>query len=310
MKLFDLHCDTATRLLDERAGLYNNSLHISLQRSEYLSNYAQIMAVWTNRKLSDNDGFDKFFEVVKNLKNEVLINQKNCVLVENAVQLSDAWNNGLRALILAVEDARILANDISRLDMLHDCGVKILTLNWSGDSCIGGAHNTHNGLTDFGVEVVKKCFELGIIPDISHCSFEGAEMTVELAKKYSKPIIASHSNSYSVTPHTRNLRDAEALEISRLSGIIGVNLCPEHLSSNESVNVADIMRHIEHYLTLGLENNLAMGGDLDGTNLPAGFDGIEDIYKIANDMQRLNYSTELTEKILYKNSLDFFKNNL
>ena len=310
MKLFDLHCDTATRLLDERVGMYDNQLHISLQRSEYLSNYAQIMAIWTNRKLTDNEGFARFFQVAENLKKEVLINQNKCALVGNSSQLNDAWTKEIRSFILAVEDARILANDISRLDMLHDYGVKILTLNWSGDTCIGGAHNTHNGLTDFGVEVVKKCFEIGIIPDISHCSFKGAEMTVELAKKYGKPIVASHSNSYSVTPHTRNLRDGEALDISRLSGLVGLNLCPEHLTSNKSANISDIMCHIEHYLALGLENNLAIGGDLDGTDLPDGFDGIEDMYKIADEMQKLNYSTELSEKILYKNALDFFKNNI
>lgn len=310
MKLFDLHCDTATRLLGEKQALYENDFHISLKRADYLSNYAQVMAVWTDRRLSDSQGFSRFLEVFDNLKNEVEINKDHCSLVRNSSELSDAWSCKKAALILAVEDARILENDIARIEKLRQCGVKILTLNWSGDSCIGGAHNTYNGLTDFGIQVVEKCFEIGIIPDISHCSFEGARMTLELAKKNNKPIIASHSDSYSVCTHTRNLLDRDALDIASLSGLIGINLCPEHLTSSSSASIDDIMRHIEHYLALGIENTLAMGGDLDGTNLPNGFSGIHDIYKVANEMQRLNYSTEITEKVLYKNALIFFKNNL
>ena len=308
MKLFDLHCDTATRLLDEGQELYDNSLHVSLKRAEYLEKYAQVMAIWTNHKLSDNEGYKKFFDVVQNLNREI---QKNNVsLVHNSNELQLCLNNSKIPLILAVEDARILENDLDRLITLHSNGVRILTLNWYGKTCIGGGHDTNIGLTDFGISVVKKCFEIGIIPDISHCSFQGAEMTLDLAKENNKPIIASHSNSYSVNPHTRNLRDEDFIRIVNLSGLVGINLCPEHLSSKSSANIIDIINNIEHYLSLGGENIIAMGGDLDGTNLPNGISGIEDISKIANEMQRLNYPDELVRKIMYKNAFKFFKRNI
>ena len=308
MKLFDLHCDTATRLLDKGQELYDNSLHVSLKRAEYLEKYAQVMAIWTNHKLSDNEGYKKFFDVVQNLNREI---QKNNVsLVHNSNELQLCLNNSKIPLILAVEDARILENDLDRLITLHSNGVRILTLNWYGKTCIGGGHDTNIGLTDFGISVVKKCFEIGIIPDISHCSFQGAEMTLDLAKENNKPIIASHSNSYSVNPHTRNLRDEDFIRIVNLSGLVGINLCPEHLSSKSSANIIDIINNIEHYLSLGGENIIAMGGDLDGTNLPNGISGIEDISKIANEMQRLNYPDELVRKIMYKNAFEFFKRNI
>ena len=135
-------------------------------------------------------------------------------------------------------------------------------------------------------------------------------MTIDLAKQAQKPIIATHSDSYSVNPHTRNLKDEYFIDIARISGLVGINLCPSHLSSNDSADLSDIMKHIEHYLSLGGEDIIAMGGDLDGTNLPDGFATISDIYKIVNEMQRLNYSTELTEKLMYRNAFEFFKNNL
>ncbi|MBO5715119.1 MAG: membrane dipeptidase [Clostridia bacterium] len=309
MKLFDLHCDTATRLLNETQELYDNSLHVSLKRAEYLDSYAQVMAVWTNRRFSDAEGYKRFFEVVDNLKKEVDKNTTQALLVNNSNELLSCLNDNKIPLILAVEDARILENDLKRLQVLHSYGVRILTLNWYGETCIGGGHNTNVGLTDFGISVVKNCFEFGIIPDISHCSFEGAKMTLDLAKEYKKPIIASHSDSYSVNPHTRNLQDEDFKRINEIHGLVGINLCPEHLSSKSSANIFDILNHIEHYLSLGGENTIAMGGDLDGTNLPDGFSGVEDIYKIADEMQKLNYSEELINKIMYKNAFDFFKSN-
>ena len=310
MKLFDLHCDTATRLLDEGQELYDNSLHVSLKRAEYLESYAQVMAVWTNRVLSDAEGYKRFFEVVENLKKELDKNTSRALIVTNSSELNYCLSSNEIPLILAVEDARILENNLERLKILHSCGVRILTLNWHGKTCIGGGHNTNIGLTDFGVAVVKNCFNLGIIPDISHCSFEGAQMTLDLAYEYHKPIIASHSNSYSVNLHTRNLRDEDFKKIVELSGLVGINLCPEHLSSKSGANIADIVKHIEYYLSLDGKNTVAIGGDLDGTNLPNGFSGIESMYLIANEMLKLNYSEELVNKIMYNNAFEFFKRNI
>ncbi len=306
MRLFDLHCDTATRLLAEKQRLSDNSLHISLKRAEYLTSYAQVMAVWTDSRLSDGEGYTRFFEVLENLKREINTNKGKICLADTFDDIKSGVDNELFPIILAVEDARILENDIKRLDTLKACGVKILTLNWYGDTCIGGAHNTHHGLTDFGAQVVERCFNTGIIPDISHCSFEGADEVLDMAVLRSMPVIASHSDSFSVNPHSRNLTDEHFICINRLGGLVGLNLCPDHLSSGKGADISSIMKHTEHYLSLGGENVLAVGGDFDGTNLPRGFGGIEDMYKLANEMQRLNYSTELTDKILFGNAFDFF----
>ena len=310
MKYFDLHCDTATSLLSKKQSLYENTLHVSLNKAEIYESYAQIMAIWTNYKLSDEQGYETFFKVLKNLKDEINLNSDIITIVTNANSLSNALNSGKIPAILSVEDARILQNDLNKLNVLYDNGVRLITLNWYGDTCIGGSHSSTNGLTNFGIDVVNKCFQLGIIPDISHTSFNGAKQVIEIAQMDNKPIVASHSNSYYINPHTRNLRDDDFISIIKLCGLVGINLCPEHLTNKNSASIDDVIKHIEHYLSLGGENTLAMGCDLDGTNLPNGFADVTDIQKIANELQKLNYSNELIEKILYQNALNFFKNNL
>ena len=310
MKLFDLHCDTATRLLAEKQGLHDNTFHVSLKKSAYLSRYAQVMAIWTDKGLTDSEGYERFFEVVKNLENEAIINKNSVKIVRNSKELKDCITLGITPLIVSVEDARILENDIQRLTVLYQSGVRALTLNWYGTTCIGGAHDTDVGLTTFGKKVVAECFKLGIIPDVSHCSFRGTREALEIAQAHNKPLIASHSDSYSVNPHTRNLQDNDFITISELGGLVGINLCPSHLCSHKDPDVTDILRHIEHYMSLGGENTVAMGCDLDGTDLPNGFSDISDLYKIINELQRLNYSDELTDKLLYQNAFNFFIKNI
>lgn len=310
MRLFDLHCDTPTRLLSEKQALLENSCHISLSKARYLDKYAQVSAVWTDNSLSDEEGYTRFFEVLENFRSELAKNSDEAVIVDSYDKAKEALDNLLFPFIISVEDARILAGDLSRLDILRTNGVRILTLNWSGLTCIGGAHNTSVGLTDFGKSVVNRCFDIGIIPDISHCSFKGAEDALALACERRMPVIASHSDSYSVTTHSRNLRDDHFRAVSSLGGLVGISLCPSHLSSSNSASLSDIMKHIEHYLSIGGESTIVLGCDLDGTDLPHGFDSISDIYKIADEMQRLNYSTELTDRILFRNAFDFFGRNL
>ncbi len=310
MKLFDLHCDTATRMLAEKQGLHDNTFHVSLKKSAYLSLYAQVMAIWTDKRLTDSEGYERFFEVIKNLENEAIINKNSVKIVRNSKELKDCITLGITPLIVSVEDARILENDIERLTVLYQSGVRALTLNWYGTTCICGAHDTDVGLTTFGKKVVAECFELGIIPDVSHCSFRGTLEALEIAQAHNKPLIASHSDSYSVNPHTRNLQDKDFITISTLGGLVGINLCPSHLNLNESAKLSDIVRHIEHYMSLGGENTVAMGCDLDGTKLPNGFSDISDLYKIVNELQRLNYSDELTDKLFYQNAFNFFIKNI
>lgn len=310
MRLFDLHCDTAIRLLSFGKPLYDNGFHISLKKAAFLESYAQVMAVFSQSHLSDADAYKRFFEVVENLKNEVSLNAELVKTVVNANEIPSLWERGKIPFILSVEDARILEGDISRLDALYENGVRLLTLNWSGETCIGGAHNTHSPLTDFGKSVVRRCLELGIVPDVSHASFEGTDDCIAIAKEAKRPVVATHSNSYSVYPHSRNLRDGNFKDIVSLGGIVGISLCNGHLNDVNKSSIEDIIRHIDHYLSLGGERTVCLGCDLDGTDLPIGFSDISDLARIEERMTELGYSDETISNITYKNALDFMINNL
>ncbi len=327
LSLIDTHCDTAFELYHKKQGINENDCHVDLKKAEKYENYTQFFAVWANKRRTDDECFEDFIRISDNLFDEVKKHNDKVALVRSFDEMEKAWQSGKRAAFLAVEDARILGGRIDRLDELKARGVRYLTLLWGGETCIGSSHDACGGLTDFGREVVKKCFEYGIVPDVSHANEQVTDEVCELAYEYKKPFIASHSDCYEVFPHTRNLRKKHLDAIIELGGTVGINLCPWHIKKmlisgtpnadfsnmNELVfdkcTVEDIMRHIDGYLELGARDVLGMGCDLDGTGLPEGFTGVHDIESIADEMAKRGYSDELIDKIFWKNNYEFIKRN-
>ena len=100
--------------------------------------------------------------------------------------------------------------------------------------------------------------------------------------------------------------------IKELGGIVGVSLCPEHLT-NTSLRPAtaeDVFAHIDYYLSLGGEDIIGFGADWDGTDLPTDFSGVQDLTKVAEIMAKHNYTEDLIHKIYWKNFYGFAMRNL
>lgn len=312
LRLIDTHCDTAFELYHKKESILQNSCHISLDKAAKYQSYAQFFAIWADRRRTDDETYADFLKISDNLSKEITANNCKINAVTTFEEMATAWGNGKSAAFLAVEDARILGGKIERLDILKARGVKYMTMMWGGKTCIGSSHDVDGGLTDFGREVVNKCFEYGIVPDVSHSNEQTTEEISAIAYEHGKPFIASHSNCYSLFPHTRNLREKHLNDIINLGGIVGISLCPYHIKDMTEGNctVKDVVAHIEKYLELGAKDVLGLGCDLDGTDLPQGFGGIDDLYSIAEELSSLNYTDELIEKIFYRNFYEFIKKTL
>ena len=312
LSLFDSHCDTAYELYRHQVPLTDNErCHVSLNKASCYDRYAQFFAVWSNRRLDDEACWEQFLKIADRFKGEILSSDR-VARVHSAAELDSAINNGKCAAILAVEDARLTAGKLERLDQMKDMGVKYLTLLWGGETCIGGSHNTEKGLTTYGKSLARRCFELGIIPDVSHASEASVDDLIPIAYEYGKPFIASHSNAYGLYGHTRNLRDRHFAVIKELGGVVGVSLCPEHLTniSLRPATAEDVFAHIDYYLSLGGEDIIGFGADWDGTDLPTDFSGVQDLMKVAEIMAKHNYTEDLIHKIYWKNFYDFAMRNL
>ncbi len=313
LSLFDTHCDTAYELYHRGVHLDENNCHVSICHATPYERYAQYYAIWSNRRLNDEACWQDFLKISDNFAAELARIPDKAVTVTSAAQLKAAVAADKHAAILAVEDARLLAGRIDRMDELKSRGVGYLTLLWGGDTCIGGSHDTQNGLTDFGKAVVRGCFERGIVPDVSHASEQAVDDLLPIAYEYRKPFIATHSNAYSLWGHSRNLRDRHFAAIKELGGVVGVSLCPSHLKDQAKDGPATaetVFEHVDYYLSIGGKDVVGFGADWDGTDLPVGFSNVSHLTAVAEIMAAHNYSDVLIDKIFWRNMYDFAMRNL
>ncbi|HJC75092.1 MAG TPA: membrane dipeptidase [Candidatus Mediterraneibacter faecavium] len=216
--------------------------------------------------------------------------------------------------ILTVEEGGVLNGRLSRLDELHEKGVRLVTLTWNYENCIGYPNSRdrnimEKGLTDFGIQTVERMNELGMIVDVSHLSDGGFWDCM----KYSRyPVAASHSNSRSLCRHPRNLSDEMLRALGEKGGVAGVNFYSEFLrerrgkSDGGRASADDIADHALWMIDKAGEDAVALGTDLDGfdpDSLPAGIQGVQDIGRVWDAMRRKGITPRQLDKIAYGNAM-------
>ncbi len=207
--------------------------------------------------------------------------------------------------MLSVEDARVLNGRIERISELANLGVRSVIPMWSGETCIGGSHNTDAGLTEFGKRAAKEMLENGMILDISHASIASSKDIFEISATYGKPVIASHSNAYAVCPVSRNLHDWQIDAIVASGGMIGINLYRAFLEKDGNATLDSIERHIEYFLSRGAENALSLGCDMDGADLLDDVPDLSHLDHLADHLLMRRYSQELIENLFFENAYRF-----
>lgn len=290
--IFDTHCDTLCKVLDDKKSLYENDCHVDVKRMGEYKTYTQVFAC--------------FIDPV----------YKNCAM-ERCLRLIDTYyKSAPKGSILSIEGGEMIT-DLAQLRILHRLGVRMIALTWNFSNQIasGAAEQDCNrGLTDFGRSVIKEMNCLGIFADVSHLNDKSF---YDIAEISDKPIIASHSNSRTVCssrkvcPVERNLTDEQFKIIAKSGGCVGINFCPAFLNESGKADIEDIIKHIEHFMSLGGENHVGIGADFDGVDsLPNGINGCEDLYKVFDRLLQINYTEEQVEKISHGNFERLFTEDL
>ncbi len=168
------------------------------------------------------------------------------------------WADHKVNVILGLESLAPV-RDVSHLVELYDKGFRHAMLTWNerNQFATGVACKDETGLTDLGREVIKKMNELGMVIDVSHASAQTFYDILEISKE---PIIASHSNCYSITPHPRNLTDEQIKEIAAVDGVIGVTAVP-HFTNQLKPDVESLVDHIDYMRDLVGTRHIALGFD-------------------------------------------------
>lgn len=240
--------------------------------------------------------------------------------------IKKAKRDGKIGLILGMEGAEPLGNDIELLQIFYILGLRMLTLthvlrNYVGD----GAHffpqkeGKVGGITDFGVKVIEEANNLGIVIDVSHLNDPGFWDVMKFTKD---PIVASHSNCRALQNHPRCLTDDQIKAVIDNGGVIGMNSASIFVD-DKNPDLDHLLNHLDHIVKLGGIQNVGLGFDfcdyalkyLDAESLAKlpNIEPVKDLYgdkEVPNFTKALvdrGYSEKEIELILGKNILRVFK---
>lgn len=305
--VFDLHCDTALRLLgddlNQAGSLAENSGHIDLNRAEALAGYCQCFACFTTPLMEEEQHVSPvvvFEREIATIQREIDRNKRKIALAYNAQDVRANQKKGKMSAILTIEGPAGFGFDPELLEPMYQAGFRISTLGWNERNPLTGSHVTGGGLTDLGRAYVRNAQAQGVLVDVSHISDEGFWNIMEMTQG---PVIASHSNSRAVCDHSRNLTDDMFRAIRDTGGVAGINQYGAFLGENPSLDT--VCDHILHFLELDPEGtHIALGGDLDGCDaLAEGFEGIESYPALANRLLERGLTEDMVRNIYWNNAL-------
>ncbi len=305
--IIDAHCDTVSKLLEENKNLGDNNFSVSYKKMRANKAYIQFFASFIEKEYKNP--LSRAMALIDKLYSE-LDKNPDIVQIKSYEDIEEVVNSGKCGAMFTIEDARVLCGEIHNLDILYRLGIRAIALAWneSNEVTDGIMSKRGYGLSEFGFEVVKKMNELKMIVDVSHITVKGFWDVLEVTNV---PIMASHSNVYSICPHIRNLNDEQIKALIKTESMIGINLYPLFLNGEKQANTKDIIRHIDYILSLGGENSLGLGTDFDGIDYTCtDITSADRLYVLFDEMLKQGYKEDVIEKISHKNFMSFLKKTL
>ena len=223
-------------------------------------------------------------------------------------ELCNNKRNGIPTVFLGIENGCALAGNLDNIDYFYRLGVRYITLCHNGDNLLCDSAmqslDTHNGLSEFGRQVVLKMNAVGMMVDVSHVGEKSFWDTVALS---TKPIIASHSCCKALRDHPRNLTDEQIRAIARSGGVVQICLYKHFLADTDVATVADAVRHIKHVVELVGVDYVGVGSDFDGGGEIAGATSENQLINITKALIKEGFDDDEISKILGGNLLRVFR---
>jgi membrane dipeptidase len=316
MKIVDMHCDTISKIYEERQKgkqslLRENSGHLDLVRMKKSGYLLQNFALFVDIERCDDPW--EHAEALYQVYCEEIEQSKD--LIAPVLKYEDIANNeecGKMSALLTVEEGAVCCGNIQKLKKLYEMGVRMLTITWNYPNELGypGVENGA-GLTKKGMEFVFCMEEMGMIPDVSHLSDKGFMDVYNCTRK---PFVASHSNARAVCNHSRNLTDDMIRLLAGRGGVMGLNFCADFVKESEkNKQTADLKAfaaQARHITNVGGIEVLGLGSDFDGIDTNEAIPGVQSMDKLMHALKEEGFTETELEKIFFKNVLRLYKDTM
>ena len=342
----DSHIDTVQRILvmDEDLGKRWDVGHVDIPRLHVGGTHAPFFALWVpvyfpgaeavRRTLDLRDAMQTLFDAHRD-KIEIATTAADIERIVKARKI---------AAFLTVEGGHTIDDDLRVLRMYYQLGIRSMTLthsrnnNWADSST---DKPVHNGLTDFGKEVVREMNRLGMVVDVSHVAdktfYDALEVTT-------KPVMLTHSSMRAISDVPRNVTDEMLWALAKNGGVVGITFGEGFVNAKDvealraaieiettapvmtgrtlddyaaqdvrklfgtrvevAATVEDVADHIDHAVKVAGIDHVGIGSDFDGVSGPPnGLDDVSKMPALIEVLMKRGYSDRNLKKILGGNTL-------
>ncbi len=304
---------------------------------------AQWWSVYVNANIPENEAVKQTMEQIDFVHRLVDRYPDHFELALTADDVERIFEDGKIASLIGMEGGHSIANSLAALRMFHELGARYMTithgrtLDWADAA---GDDPQHDGLTEFGEEVIREMNRLGMMVDLSHVTPASMQDAIRVSEA---PVMFSHSNARAVTGHPRNVPDEVLQLLPEKDGLVMVTFVETFTSEERRQHFAEraayeqkveylnpgmpdvvtekmdewdsqheepkstlsqVADHIDHIRDQIGVDHIGIGGDYDGVpTLPEGLDDVSAYPNLFAELLRRGYSEEDLEKIAGLNML-------
>jgi membrane dipeptidase len=230
--IIDTHADTPQRFLDEGFDIGStdphDTGHISLDKARRGNLGAEFFSIWVDPETNQGHFAQHTFDLIDSVYEQAAHHPDRMMMAFSVADIERAHREHKLGALMGIEGGHSIENDIHLLRDYYRLGVRYMTLSWSNTNewadSSGDINDAkvqhHNGLTDFGKQVVLEMNRLGMMVDISHV----ADKTFwDVIATTEAPVVASHSSARALVNAPRNMTDDMLRAVAKNGGVVQVN---------------------------------------------------------------------------------------
>ena len=228
----DTHADTPQRFLDDGFDIGSTDPHdvghLSLDKAQRGNLGAEFFSIWVDPETNKGHFAQHTFDLIDSVYEQAARHPDRMMMAFSVADIERAHGERKLAALMGIEGGHSIENDMHLLRNYYRLGVRYMTLSWSNTNewadSSGDINDAkiqhHNGLTDFGKQVVLEMNRLGMMVDISHVADKTFWDAIATTKA---PVIASHSSARALVNAPRNMTDDMLRAVAKNGGVVQVN---------------------------------------------------------------------------------------